>query len=465
MLQTMTAVPDPAGADGRTLISQIEQRLAEPTARGLAQAVGAAIRDGALPPGVRLPPIRTVAAELALSPTTVSSGWALLARAGSVRTDGRRGTTVVDTSLPGSSRYRAALEHQTEMQLDLSTGVPDAGLLPSLQAALELLTTAGTPGSYLDEPVLPGLRDVLLDGWPCPGSELTVVDGAMDGLDLVARTMLRYGDRVVVEHPTFPPLVDLLESIGVELCPVPLDGEGLAVDALRTAVTSGVVAVFLQPRAHNPTGVTMTSDRAQDIARLLAGTDVLVVEDDSAGDVALTPPVSLGRWLRAQTVHVRSFSKSHGPDLRLAAMTGPAEVLAAVDTRRHVGQGWSSRLLQRILLTLLTDPAAIAQVAHARREYARRRSALSRALADRQVPVGGTDGLNVWLPVHDEGAAMVRLASEGIGVAPGTAFTLLPSPAHHVRVTAGLVPEARADDVADALATAARTRAWRPRAR
>ncbi len=465
MLQSMEESQEPGSSDGRTLISQIEQRLVEPTARGLSQAVSAAIRDGVLTPGTRLPPIRAVAVELAISPTTVSAGWALLARAGSVRTDGRRGTRIVDTSRPGASRYRSALEHQTEMRMDLSTGVPDADLLPSLRAALEQLTTAGTPGSYLEEPVLPELAEVLLDEWPCAATELTVVDGAMDGLDLVARTTLRFGDRVVVEHPTFPPLVDLLESIGVVLAPVEMDPDGMSVSGLRDAMTGGATAVFLQPRAHNPTGVTMTPDRARDLASLLSGNDALVIEDDSAGSIAVTPPVSIGHWLPERTVHLRSFSKSHGPDLRLAAMSGPAEVMAAVGTRRQVGQGWSSRLLQRILLSLLTDPEAVAEVARARDAYALRRTALTRALAERDLVIGGTDGLNIWVPVHDQGAAMVRLASEGIGVAPGSAFTLLPTRPDHVRVTAGLVPVGQAQEVAQALAVAARTSAWRPRAR
>jgi DNA-binding transcriptional MocR family regulator len=465
MLQTVSPATRPATASTKTLISQLEQRLSEPTARGLSQAVASAIRDGVLLPGTKLPPIRAVAAELTLSPTTVSAGWALLARSGSVRTDGRRGTTVADPTLPSATRYRAALERQAEMRLDLSTGVPDAALLPSLRLALEHLTTAGTPGSYLDDPVVPELARVLLADWPCPTTELAVVDGAMDGLDLVARTAIRFGDQVVVENPTFPPLVDLLESVGAVIVPVLLDSEGMSVDGLRHAVASSVSALFLQPRAHNPTGVTMTPARAQELAALVVDTGTLVVEDDSAGSIAVTPPLSLGRWIPDQTVHLRSFSKSHGPDLRLAAMSGPADVMAAVESRRHLGQGWSSRLLQRILLSLLTDEEAVASVVRAREEYARRRAALVDALARHDVVTGGTDGLNIWVPVHDEAAAMVRLARDGIGVAPGKAFTVLSGEGDHVRVTAGLVEVEEVEKVAVALAAASRTTAWRPRAR
>ena len=65
---------------------------------------------------------------------------------------------------------------------------------------------------------------------------MTVVDGAMDALDRVAQYVLRLGDRVVVEHPTFPPMLDLLEQLGCEVIAIDVDAEGLAVDGLREAV-------------------------------------------------------------------------------------------------------------------------------------------------------------------------------------------------------------------------------------
>ncbi|WP_232663298.1 aminotransferase-like domain-containing protein [Pseudonocardia sp. TRM90224] len=445
-------------------LSAIEERLEQPTARGLANAVGGAIRDGRLVPGAKLPPIRQVAAQLHLSPTTVSAGWALLARSGTIRTDGRRGTTVADTAAAPAGRYRRALEgtHKTEFALDLSTGVPDPALLPRLDGVLAGPLTAGIPGNYLDEPVLPELQEVLRADWPHPVGELVVVDGAMDALDLVARTVLRFGDRVAVENPCFPPLVDLLEAVGAQLVPLPMDADGVEPDALREALRAPLAAVVLQPRAQNPTGISTTPERAEVLAGLLAGTGTLVVEDDSAGSTAVSPPVSLARALPEQTAHIRSFSKSHGPDLRLAAMSGPPDVIGPIVARRQQGQGWSSRLLQRILHGLLTDPTAVAAVAAARAEYARRRAAVVAELARHRVVVGGTDGINIWVPVLDEAAAIVRLASQGVGVTPGGPFTLVPAESDHIRVTVGLVAE-RPAEVGAQLAAAARTGGWRAR--
>ena len=454
MVQTVTA-----------LLSALEERLDEPTAKGLAHAVSAAIRDGVLAPGDRLPPIRTVAAQLTLSPTTVSSAWSLLSRSGTVRTDGRRGTTGLDRHAPATGRYQQALEHQAEFAVDLSTGVPDPELLPDLRPALAGLTSTPTTGSYLDDPVLPALAEVLRDDWPYAIDELAVVDGAMDAMDLIVRTTVRFGDRVVVEDPCFPPLVDLLESVGARLVGVPLDDEGMLPEPLQDALAEPMAAVFLQPRAQNPTGATLTTRRARALAKVLNGTETLVVEDDSAAGLSPAPLASLGRWRPGHTAYIRSFSKSHGPDLRLAALSAPPGVMRAVTARRQLGQGWSSRLLQQVLVGLLTEAAAQRRVAEAQAVYAARRAAVVDVLTARGVAVGGVEGINIWVPVHDETAAVVRLASQGIGVAPGAPFRVGSSvEGGHIRVTVGLAQQDH-EGLAHAIAAAARTSSWGDRVR
>ncbi len=444
----------------RALLSELEERLLEPTARGLVSAVTSAIRDGVLVADTRLPPIRTVATELGLSPTTVSAAWSLLNRSGAIRTDGRRGTTVADLHAGGARRYRRAVQQADVFDLDLSTGVPDPALLPNLTRALRNLSaTAAKPGSYLDEPILAELVDTLAADWPYSAEAFTVTDGAMDAVDLIARSVLGFGDRVIVEHPGFPLVIDLLDSLGVQTVGVPLDADGLRPDALAEVLTLPAAAVVIQPRAQNPTGISMTSERAAELAKVLASTETIVIEDDSAGAIATAPPISLGRWLPECTFHVRSYSKSHGPDLRLAAVSGPADLIGEIMARRQLGQGWTSRLLQRVLLHLLSDERSSGQVAKARAEYARRRAVSIEQLAGHGVEVGGSDGINIWIPVVDEASALVRLASQGIGVAPGAPFAVLPGQPGHIRVTIGLVDPDKSR-VIEQLAIAATAGGW-----
>jgi len=125
-----------------------------------------------------------------------------------------------------------------------------------------------------------------------------------------------------------------------------------------------------------------------------------------------------------------------------------------VADRRLLGPGWSSRILQAVLLDLLTDPAAVARVDFARGEYARRRTALLAALDARGVPATAADGINMWVPVEDQQVAMVTLAGHGIAVAPGTPFEVSPVGGDHVRLTVGLVRDGF-EELADILADAA----------
>lgn len=426
--------------------------ISDLTKKGLAAAIARAVREGNLTEGHRLPPIRSVASELGVSPTTVAAAWQLLSQSGVIVTDGRRGSAVAPRSA-GSLRYRRAVDPSRNVELDLSTGMPDPSLLPDLRAAVRALTGAVTPGSYLDPPVLPELHGLLQRSWPFAVPEVSVVDGAMDALDLIARALLRPGDRVVVETPCFPPLLDLLESHHVDIVPVGLDDEGMDIDGVRAALKVPVRAVMIQPRAQNPTGISTSPRRVLQLAKLLADTDTLVIEDESWASLAQADPISVGTWLPGQTAHVRSFSKSHGPDLRIAAVSGPAGLMTDLNNLRQHGQGWTSRILQRILLELLTDQTVNEGVQRARAAYTARRDRMAAALVGQGIPVTGTDGFNIWVPVSNETSAVLSLANHGIGVAPGTPFQLGVS-RPHLRITVSALTEDH-DRVAGLIAEAA----------
>jgi DNA-binding transcriptional MocR family regulator len=432
------------------------------SARRIASVIGRMITAGELPVGARLPTVRELSRRLGVSPTTVSEAWRSLAAVGAIEAAGRRGTFVRAPTGPGGPRrYRRITEGPGHFALDLSSGTPDPALLPDLGPAIARVGKQTLTSSYLDHPVLPELEAALIETWPFPPEAMTVVDGAMDALDRVAQVVLRLGDRVIVEHPSFPPLLDLLEQLGCEVTGVDVDDDGALPDQLRDALQARTVrAVFLQPRAQNPAGSALTAMRARLLAEAVASTDAIVVEDDHANDISSAPLVSLGRWLPARTVHIRSFSKSHGPDLRLAAVGGAGDLVSAVANRRLLGPGWSSRILQAVLLELLRDPATPAVLDVAARTYLRRRALVSDVLAAHGVAVTGRDGINAWIDVGDERSAAVALATRNIGVAPGAPFLVRPDANHrdHLRVTVGLITGSDDDvvDVATAIAAAAR---------
>lgn len=431
------------------------------TPQGIAGTLARAIRAGDLQVGSRLPTVREVASDLGVSPATVSTAWQALRRAGVVEARGRAGTYVCEPPRGWLSPRQRDLvgSGSSSLRLDLSRGTPDTALLPSIGPALGRVSARASTAAYQDEPVLPELRRLLADTWPWEAETITVVDGATDGVARALEQVVGFGDRVAVESPSFPPLFDLVEALGGVVVPVAVDAEGMVPESLAAALDERPTAVLLQPRAHNPTGVSMSARRADRLADLLEhhpDARPCVVEDDHSGPISTRPSVSLGQHLPDRVVHVRSFSKSHGPDLRIAALGGPAELVEPVVARRMLGPGWTSRMLQTILLDLLTQPGSVAEVAGARDAYATRQGALVTALAARGVDVAVPDGINLWLPVRDERAALLHLAAADVRAAAGAPFHAGPQAPPHVRVTSGLVHPEDVDHVAEQLAAATR---------
>jgi DNA-binding transcriptional MocR family regulator len=433
-----------------SVVNLIESSVTERSAKGIAAAIARLVSSGAIPVETRLPTVREVARRLGVSPTTVSEAWRSLAAVGAIEARGRLGTYVRHPTGPGGPRrYRRVTEGPGHFALDLSTGTPDPALLPDLRPAIASISSSVLTSSYLDHPVLPALEEALRDRWPFEPEEMTVVDGAMDALDRIAQVVVHLGDRVVVEHPTFPPLLDLLELLGAEVIGVDLDDDGLSVAGLRAALALEPVAVFLQPRAQNPSGISLSAVRAAELAAVLRGTAAVVIEDDTWSEIGAGSLHSLGTHLPGQTVHIRSFSKSHGPDLRLAAVGGAGDVVVAAANRRLLGPGWSSRILQAVLLGMLDDKEIIGAIDGAADEYARRRRLVTDVLADRGVPYRVSEGINLWMRVVDERSALLTLAARGIGAAPGEPFHVRQD-APHLRLTVGLLAGSDAEIVATA---------------
>ncbi|WP_407318356.1 aminotransferase class I/II-fold pyridoxal phosphate-dependent enzyme [Isoptericola halotolerans] len=444
-------------------VARLAAEVAERSPRGIAAALSRLVRSGALQPGDRLPTVRELARELGVSPATVSGAFQAMSAVGLVTSRGRAGTSVLPAPrswLPpryrsmaddGAQGGRGAGDARDAPRVDLSSGTPDPQLLPRLGPALGRAAQhapAAETASYLESPVVPELERLMRDSWPFTPQRVTVVDGALDAIGRTLEQVAGFGDRVAVEDPGFPPTFDLLDQLGLDKVPLALDEHGVRPRSLAAALGQGVRAVVLQPRAQNPTGRSLTSTRARELASLLRrlGPGVVVIEDDHSGLISSARDVSLGAYLPDRVVHVRSYSKSHGPDLRIAAVGGPATVLDPLVARRMLGPGWTSRLLQRVLVDLLTDSTAVAAVEHARRLYFARQRGFVAALAQHGVEARAGDGVNLWLPVADEAVARVRLEAAGIRVAPGSPFQARrdgPEAGHggpaHVRITVGML--------------------------
>jgi DNA-binding transcriptional MocR family regulator len=432
----------------------VRYRLRGGNAREISDSVEAGVRTGQLTPGDQLPPVRELAVQLGVSPTTVAAAYADLRRRGITAGAGRAGTRIraaPPVSVRGYLRPPAGAR-------DLISGSPDPDLLPGLPAR-----PASRPARmYAQAPVSPRLRPLAAGQLTADGIDAThlmVTGGALDGIERVLATWLTPSDRVIVEDPGHAVTFDLLAAMGYTVVPVPVDELGIRPAELAAALARGAGALIVTPRAQAATGAAWDADRAAAIAETLARYPSLgVIEDDHAGPVAGAPAFTAcggrGRW-----VTIRSVSKSLGPDLRLAVAAGDEATIARVSGRQALGTGWVSYQLQDLVADLWADPSVPRALASAARVYAGRREALRAGLREHGISATGRSGLTCWVPVSDEEGVASRLAEAGWAVAPGQRFRIATPPG--VRISFATLDSADAPSFAADFARALRHRVSR----
>jgi DNA-binding transcriptional MocR family regulator len=428
-----------------------------------AATIAASIEHGlfarTLPDRHRLPAIRALAASLQVSPVTVAAAYRVLRSRGLAIGNGRRGTTL---RVAGSGApMPVGDDDQPDGVVDLASGNPDPAFLPPLAPAIRAADASSRLyGGPAESPALVAFASAEFATDGIASGPVAVTSGSLDAIERLLREHLRAGDRVAVEDPTFPALLDLIASL--ELAPVPfgVDDEGPQPESLERALATRAPAVVLSSRAQNPTGAAISESRAADLRRVLRHRpETLVIEIDDSAAVAGVPLVTLiGQ--RKYWAAVRSTSKWLGPDLRVAVTTGDPVTIARLQRRQIVTVRWVSHLLQNLTTALWSDPASGRLLARAAEVYAERRVALIDALAACDIRAHGRSGFNVWIPVREETATVRALAGRGWAVAPGERFRVQSPPA--IRVTTSALQPAEATRFAADLAAATRRRATVP---
>ncbi|PXW28814.1 UNVERIFIED_CONTAM: GntR family transcriptional regulator [Williamsia faeni] len=429
----------------------MQGQISGSTAAAIAECVRDLVAVGHIQPGDSLPPIRSLADDLGLNRNTVATAYRQLVSMGLAVTRSRAGTVI--TTLPPPD---------TELDpapgaMDLASGNPDPALLPDLYAAVSASRT--DPALYGAPAVHPSLRvaahQLFAD---VPAGELVITHGAVDAVERLLAAYLIRGDLVALESPCFLASIGTIRLNGYRTAAVAVDEHGMTPDGLDRALREGARAVIITPRAHNPTGASLNTERAQQLSDLLQGyPEVLVIEDDHLSMVA----TAAYHRVTAATTHrwalIRSVAKFLGPDLRVALTYTDPATADALKARLRAGKTWVSHLLQGAAAYLLTDPDSIALVASARQTYQRRLSGLTTELLQHNItPFGMPDGLNMWidLPAQmDADRLHTELARAGWATQPGRIYTAGDSPPPHaLRITTASLTQSTAHHFAAALA-------------
>jgi DNA-binding transcriptional MocR family regulator len=431
----------PSASEPGPSVSPASRMAAQGRAQAIAAGLERRIRGGELGAGERLPTVRALAADLNVDPGTAAAAYRLLRERAFVISDGRRGTRVAAQLEP----RQPSVSDVPPGVRDLASGIIDPVLVPEVGRALRHVaarrpdTTRYEENARLDALVAYARAEFAHAG--IDAQALGFVGGALDGLERVLQAQLRPGDRVGVEDPAFPRLLDLLEALNLQIVPIAIDDEGPIPEELERA--RGLDALIVTPHGQNPFGASLSEERAAALRGLLG--ELLVIEDAHGWEVGHRPATLTAG--RPHWAVIRSLSRLLGSDVRLAFVAGDEQTIGRVEARQAITTSWVSRLLQEILSELLVDLPGSSG------ELDRRRDALLAALDRRGIPAHGRSGLHVWVPVREKGFAVRRMFDAGYAVLAGERFRLRTPPA--VRLTTALLPAAEVDPVADALAEAA----------
>lgn len=426
------------------------------TADEIATSIRALIDRGALGAGDTLPPVRTLAEQLGVNRNTTLTAYRLLVQAGLAETRGRAGTVVTD---PFREREEEGYARDSALR-DVGDGNPDPARLPD---PAEVRLPPRAPRLYGESTIDPGLAEWatrwMEQDQPRP-FRITVTAGAVDAVERLLAQALTQGDAVALEDPCYLTSISTIRQNGYRALPVDLDAEGMLPDSLRAALAAGARAVVCTPRAHNPTGASLTPKRAAKLRAVLAEyPQVLVIEDDHFAMLARAPYASVIGAANQRWALVRSMSKALGPDLRVALVASDPETAERLSSRISGGITWVSHLLQRLAHALLTDPAVQRQIDGASEHYAAQNRSFVTQLERFGLTSSSRDGLNLWVDTGTSAAAVhTRLMRRGWIAREGSSFALeeaAPATERHLRLTVHGLEDAEMAQLAADLADAA----------
>ena len=410
----------------------------------IADALQAALADGSLTPGDRLPTQRQLAAQLDIDLTTVTRGYDEARRRNLLEGRGARGT------------YVAAPKVELTAVLDLSMNTPpppdgvdfDDMLKQGLSQVLmradnELLMTYHLGGGS-DSDRKAGAK------WLAPMfghldfGQVVVCPGAQAAIAALILALTQPGDIILAEPMSYPGLRAAATQFGRHIIAVEADQHGMAPEMLEQACRQHKPAlVYLNPTLQNPTAITIPERRRKELAGIAQRCNVRIVEDDPYWLLADAPPPPVATFAPEQVIYISTLSKCLTPGLRVAFVL----IRDPVERERFLVALRSFALMVAPLTAALAtqwilDGSADGLMEGVRKEARLRHRMARDILAGRYSGFG--DGLHVWLelPAYWTPSQLARAAdSEGISVTPAEAFATASVAVNAIRISLGCIKD------------------------
>ncbi|MEZ5153102.1 MocR-like transcription factor YczR [Rhodococcus zopfii] len=435
-----------AGSLARDLGTWQDTDDARPAYRALADGIRLLVHDGRVPVGVALPSERELATALSLSRTTITSAYTVLREQGYLHS--RQGARSVvakpaDAPRPVRNRDRAAGPVGDAVDLsDASMPAPGPEIEAAYAAALRAMPAYLT-GHGVEPIGIPGLRAVIAQryaerGLPTSVEQIMVTTGAQHALRLLLGVLTDPGDRVVVDHPTYPNALEAIRRHGARPVPVPVRPEGGAdggwdPDGLRSAARQTAARMaYLIPDFHNPTGLCLGEEGRAELARIARETRMTVVVDETMVDLWLDapPPPSVASYAHTlghgdSVVTIGSTGKSLWGGLRVGWIRADRDLITRLTGARTAVDLGTPVMEQLAAAHLLAD---VDELLAGRRAQLRNQRAVMLEELGTHLPGWecsvGRGGMSLWVRMPEPvSTALAAIApNHGVLLAAGPRF-------------------------------------------
>jgi 2-aminoadipate transaminase len=352
--------------------------------------------------------------------------------------------------------------------ISFARGAPSADILPHEQvrdAAQRALTndweTALSYGVGIGHPGL--CKWIAERHGDVDPAQVMVTNGSLEAGAMLFGHLVKPGTRVAVEQPTYDRTLLLLQQLGAELVPIPLEADGLDVGALEAALADGPIEfAHVIPNAHNPAGCTLSVEKRRRLVELAAEHDFFIFEDDPYRELPFEGE-PLETMLSLDTgdkvIHASSFSKTVSPGVRVGYLVGPTAEIAKLS--KHANEQYISpnMLAESIVLELCKSGALDENIDFVKGELKARCDALVEALREKipeavfVVPQGG---YFLWLDLAqgtDTKALLAEAKGEGVSFVAGPDF-MMSGGENSLRLSFAPVPAADAAEGVSRIAAA-----------
>lgn len=433
-----------------------------PLYKQLADSIASLAKEGVLSANSKLPPIRKLAEHLGINPVTVVTAYKHLEQKQIVYSRVGSGTyisplPIEEIPTPVVNKNIEAFEHLPSLDNAINftlTSLPNT-LFPVdafKKAFNEILDNEqGGAFGYTDSMGYEPLRQILCRYLASYGIQTTadhvqIISGAQQGIDIISKALLSYGDIVFVEKPTFYGAAGAFLSRGAKLTEIPLEEDGLQMERLEDLLKLYHPRfIYVMAYFQTPTGISYSMEKKRKLLELAEKYDTYIIEEDNFYDFhydKVTPTPLKALDYKNRVIYIKSFSKILMPGLRMGLMVLPKRIQGDVVKAKYTTDISTSGFIQKALAQYLQENGW-ENHANAVRHYGSEKYRKAISMAAKYLPPSVSffhpkGGVNLWLKLPDSVKAEPlcnRMLEKNVLVSPGSQFYIGSAENHHIRLS------------------------------